>query len=285
MKDTLIHGILGRALAITVITALCLGRDVSLLPDGRLHLDVLNVGQGDSILLTTPAGLRVLIDGGMDARPLVELGARLPISDQRIDMIVLTHPHRDHLVALPAIVRHGDVRTVLLSGPSYDSGDYAAFLSELQHTDVQVIASDPATAIEVGNGITLEVLWPSKDTFGQPWDGDVNDASVVLALRQGGRCLALLTGDLEEIGEEGILHSGADIACDLLKVGHHGGNTSTSVPWLLAVRPAVAAISSGEENSYGHPHPDVLARLQQAGIPVRRTDLEGTLSFVWDPVP
>lgn len=285
MDDALLSGLLGRTLAVLLVIAACLWRDVSLLPDGRLHLDVLDVGQGDSLLLTAPSGLRVLIDGGPDARALAELGRLLPVSNQRIDMVVLTHPHRDHLVSLPAVLRRGGVRTVLLSGPTYDSAEYRSFLREAAEAGAAVLVSDPATALDLGHGLSLDILWPLPETYGRPWQGNVNDASVALAVRWHGACLALLTGDLEEKGEEAVLQSGAEISCQLLKVGHHGGRTSTSAGWLLAVRPTTAAISAGMGNSYGHPSPEVLARLEQAGIQTRRTDLEGTLSFTWDGVP
>ncbi len=285
MDETSLHGLLGRVLAIALATAACLLRDVSLLPDGRLHLDVLDVGQGDSLLLTAPSGLRMLIDGGPDVQALVELGRLLPVSDQHVDIVVLTHPHRDHLVSLPTVLRRGGVRTVLLSGPTYDGAEYRSFLRETASAGTTVIISDPATSLDLGAGVTLDVLWPPPETYARPWEGDVNDASVVLAVRWQGKCLALLTGDLEAAGEENVLRSGADVSCELLKAGHHGSRTSTGISWLLAVRPAIAAISAGTGNTYDHPHEEVLDRLVKAGVEIRRTDREGTLSFVWDRVP
>ncbi len=271
--------------AFSAVTAACLYWDTSRLADGSVRLDVLDVGQGDSLLLTTPMGLRIVIDGGMDGRALRSLGARLPTTDQRVDMIVLTHPHRDHLVALPAIVRRGGVRWALLGGTPSDTPEYTAFLEAIAAAGTTILAADPATTIDLGNNLALDVLWPPSESYGQPWKGDVNDASVTLALRWHGRCLALLTGDLEAVGEAAILRSGANIRCDLLKIGHHGSKTSTTVDWLLAVRPRLAAVSAGVGNSYGHPSPEMLARLETAAIAVRRTDQEGTLSFRWETVP
>ena len=147
-----------------------------------------------------------------------------------------------------------------------------------------MIPADPATSIDLGDGLSLDVLWPLAASYGQPWSGDINDASVTMALRWHDRCLALLTGDLEAAGEAAVLKSGAEIRCELLKAGHHGSSTSSGVEWLLAVRPDTAAISAGAGNTYGHPSPEILERLDQAGIPVRRTDLEGTLSFQWEAV-
>jgi competence protein ComEC len=270
-----------------IIAGLCvlllgLGYDLSHLTDGRVHLDILDVGQGDSLLLRTPDGRRILIDGGPDGSALSELKRILPLSDQHIDLIVLTHPHHDHLAILPTIMRQNPTPSLLMSGPTYNSSEYRSLLTLAAERHATVVPSDPHQSIALDHDLTLDVLWPGADTFGQPWTGDVNNASVTMALRWHGRCLALLTGDLESPGEEDILTSGADIHCEILKVGHHGSKSSTSEPWLLAVRPQVAVISVGVHNSYGHPSPEVLDRLTSAGIPIHRTDHDGTVSFVWD---
>lgn len=284
INDRAVQRVLAAVVALGAVTVACLLFDVSRLADGSVRLDILDAGQGDSLLLTTPQGLRVLIDGGTDGRALRSLGWRLPAADQRVDMIVLTHPHRDHLVGLPALVRRGGVRWALLGGTPSGTYEYAAFLESLAQAGTTVIPADPMTMIDLGDNLSLDVLWPPAESYGQPWSGDINDASVTLALRWYGQCLALLTGDLEAVGEATVLQSGANIACELLKAGHHGSKTSSGVDWLLAARPKVAALSAGIGNTYGHPSPEILERLDAAGIAIRRTDEEGTLSFRWETV-
>jgi competence protein ComEC len=262
-----------------VCIALLAWREYSLLPDGRLHLLFLDVGQGDAALIVTPQGRRILIDGGPDWTALRQLGEHLPFFDRRIDLLVLTHPHQDHLASFPEIIRRYPVGSVLMAGTPYVLGRYQAFMDALATERVPVIGPE-VRRIQVESGVTLAVLWPPPDTFGAQV-GNVNIASVVTMLEYRTH-RALFTGDIEEVTERELVRLNTDLHADILKVPHHGSRGSSSAQFLQAVGMATAVISSGSGNTFGHPRPEALQRLAEAGALIRRTDQEGTIAITWD---
>jgi len=251
-------------------------RELRLLPDGRMHAHVLDVGQGDAILLVSPSGKHILIDGGPDTTVLRRLGKHMSFFDRTIELLVLTHPDADHVVGLPEILRRYRVEQVLLTGVRHDTAKYAWFIDELMRRRIPVLTPDPATDLDLGDGMVLDVIWPDPTIFGTVPD-DANDTSIVLrAMTNDTRIL--LTGDIEEKAEHAILRSGADLTADILKVPHHGSRTSSSTGFLLATGPTLALVSAAKNSQFGHPHEDVLDRYAHFGIPVRNTGWEGVLS-------
>ncbi len=263
--------------AIELVFVLLAARELSRGPDGKAHLKVLDIGQGDSLLLVSPSGKQIVIDGGPDSTVIRRLGEEMPFLDRTIELLVLTHPDADHVGGLPEILRRYRVEHVLLTGISKDTARYREFLSMVRAEHTDVIPADPATDIDMGDGLVLDVLWPPTDYPEKP---DVNDSSIVIRAIHGARS-ALLTGDVEAPSELAILRSGADIDADILKVGHHGSRTSTGTGFLLAVSPDVALISVGAVNSYGHPSPSVIERLAHYGIPTHLTSVEGTVEVAF----
>lgn len=254
-------------------------RELSRAPDGRLHVHVLDIGQGDSTLLVSPSGKHIVIDGGPDLSALEHLGRLLPVSDRRIELLVLTHPDLDHIASFPEIVRRYDIGGILLTGIQSDAPRYRALLEVMEERDVSVLLADPARDIVFEDGLILDIAWPPADTFGKT-PKQPNDTSIVLRAFFGSASL-LFTGDIEEEAERELLASGAPLEADILKVGHHGSRTSSSTGFLLAVRPELAIVSAGRDNSFGHPHPVVMERFQNLEISVRATNLEGTVSLVF----
>ncbi len=254
-------------------------RELRLRPDGRLHAYFLDIGQGDSILLVTPGGKQILIDGGPDLKALEHLGRFLPFFDRSLDLVVLTHPNLDHLAAFPEILRRYRTEAFLFTGVAFKFPRYDAILAELRESDTQVSFADPKRDIDMGDGVILDIVWPPRDVFGKEFS-EVNDTAMVIRVLHASGSI-LLTGDIEEKAEEEILRTGADIQSTVLKVAHHGSRTSSSTGFLLAVRPSLAVISLGAENTYGHPHAVTLDRLRAFGIPIRRTDLEGTVEITF----
>lgn len=264
-----------------LFSAICLllAHEWQRLPDQNLHVTVLDVGQGDSILITTPLNQRILVDGGPDLSLLERLGEELPFFNRRIDLMILTHSDSDHLTALPEVLRRYNVKRILLNGTAHESSRYFALLDAIDASDTEVIFADAEHDLDMGEGMTLDVLWPIKLLFGEEVKKP-NNASIVAKLLWNEHSI-LLTGDIEEVIEEQLLKRGTDLSADVLKVPHHGSKTSSSTGFLLAVDPEFALISVGAENTFGHPHPDVLARYEKLGIPVRRTDQEGGISMVF----
>ena len=265
-------GLLG-ALAVAVLVVAGATR-----PDGRVHVVILDVGQGDAILVTGPTGGRMLVDGGPDPdRLLVGLDARVPPWDRRIDLIVLTHPHEDHVAGVPLVLERYRVGRVVESGmpgrsPGYEA--LAAILAARGGTSGRLVAGDRFAL----DGIAVDVLWPDAGRVPPEASDDgstVNDASIVLLGSFEGRHF-LLAGDAEAAIEAELLSRGLPTV-DLLKAGHHGSRTSTTDGLVATTRPRVAAVSVGAKNDYGHPSREVLARLKDAGAAVLRTDQVGTI--------
>jgi competence protein ComEC len=249
--------------------------------EGRLSVTVMDVGQGDAILVEGPRGNRVLIDGGPTAGAISQaLGRNLPFDDQRIDLAVLSHAQSDHLGGLIEVVRHYDVRAVLDNPRGGDSALYRDWLGTLSESQVHVTMADRGQEIDLGGGAMLQVLAPDGDDVLLP-DHDLNEASLVLRVTMGDVSF-LLTGDLDENGERELLRSHADLSATVLKVGHHGSRTSTSEPFVAAVDPLIGVISVGDGNRFGHPAQAVLDRLEDEMV--LRTDRDGDVRFETDGV-
>ncbi len=273
-RATLLRGgAIVAALAVAVLVLAAAAR-----PDGRVHIVVLDVGQGDAILVTGPTGGRMLVDGGPDPdRLLVALDARIPPWDRRIDLLVLTHPHEDHVAGLPLVLERYRVGRVAEPGMPGGGPGYAAFEERIRS------GGPPGFRLATGDefaldGVAFSVLWPDAERVPAASSDDgsiVNDSSIVLLGAFEGRRF-LLAGDAEADVEQILVGRGLP-AVDLLKVGHHGSRTSTSAGLVAATRPRVAAISVGAHNDYGHPSREVLDRLTGIGAAVLRTDLVGTI--------
>jgi competence protein ComEC len=259
---------------IELVLLLVLGRELWRGPDGIARFITLDVGQGDAILLVSPSGKQVLIDGGPDNTVVQRLGEEMPLTDRTIELLILTHPDADHLTGLPEVLRRYQVERILLTGVPKDTARFREFTALVRRENAEILAADPAMDIDLGDGLLLDIIWPGKD-----WEGkDVNNSSITLRAFHG-KTSVLLTGDIEKKTEDDILASGADIDSDILKVPHHGSKTSSTMGFLLATSPNLAVISVAKENSYGHPHAEVIERYEALGIPLRSTAEEGTVSL------
>lgn len=249
-------------------------------PDGRTRIVVLDVGQGDAILLEGSRGGRILVDGGPDPdRLLVALDERLPPWDRRVDAVILTHPHEDHVAGLALLLARYRVGRVLEPGMHGPGPGYAAWDERLANGAI------PYGRLATGDRLTLDdarltVLWPDPGTVpAAPADTGtaINNVSVVLLGEVDGRRF-LLSGDIEEGVDPTIVARGLP-SVDLLKIAHHGSRTASTDAFLEAVRPAVAVASAGADNRYGHPNPETLARIAAGGARVLRTDRDGTVEI------
>ncbi len=255
------------------------------LPDGRLHLVALDIGQGDAILVTAPSGATMLVDGGPDPDLLLRrLGERLPWWKRRIDVVILTHPHEDHVAGLVAALERYQVGLVIDGGRDYPNPSYHRFLElAAEEPGARVALARAGQRIRLDSTTLVTLLYPTAaDVAGALPQGDINNASVVALLRSGA-FTALLTGDAEAPVEAMLAERGLLSRVDVLKVGHHGSRSSSSPPLLDATQPGLALISAGVDNDYGHPHQVTLDGLRAIpGLRLHRTDLEGGIEVISD---
>ncbi len=248
--------------------------------DGRLHVTVLDVGQGDAILVQSPEGHRVLVDGGPDPRLLLDhLSTRLPLGARRLDVVVLTHTDADHLDGLLGLPGKYPVGAVLDPELPTDSPNYARWRELLQDKGIRLYTARAGMEVRLGE-LTVDVLHPPEPLL-EGTRRDTNNNGVVVRIRYR-RATVLLTADIQEEAEAYLLRHVPDLGSTVLKVAHHGSATSTTEEFLAATSPSVAVISLGADNSYGHPNPQVLARLKERVAYVLQTAERGTVELITD---
>jgi len=264
----------GFALLYTFAGDYLFGTDDTVLPvTGEVIVHFIDVGQGHATLIQSPDNA-VLIDGGEARHGTHMVNYLRNAGVTRLDYVVATHPHADHIGGLIHVLNQMDVGTVIMPDATNNTVTFERFMEAILNHDHNVRFVTVGDQLNAGD-IRLAVLGPIlRDT---PWPRNrLNDASVVLRM-QHGQMAFLFTGDVERAGEEAMLASGRNLRADVLHVSHHGSNTSTIQAFLDAVSPSIAVISSGEGNTYGHPHPAVLARLEAANIRVLRNDQRGDI--------
>ncbi|MBI2055462.1 MAG: MBL fold metallo-hydrolase [Candidatus Sungbacteria bacterium] len=246
----------------------------------RVFIYILDVGQGDAIFIEAPNGNQVLIDGGPDSMVIARLGEVMPFWDRSLDLVVLTHPHADHLNGLLEVLKRYDVGLVLETGVNHTIPEYDEWHKLLGNKGIKVAIAKSGQKARLAAGVYLDVLTPFEDWKGKS-PKDIHDAMVVLKLVYAS-ATALLMGDAERSLERQLIAMGADLYADVLKVGHHGSKTSTFDEFLWATSPKIAVISAGRRNRYGHPHQEVIDRLMRLGIETLRTDQDGDITFESD---
>ena len=242
---------------------------------------VLDVGQGDSILVVTPGGKTALVDAGEPGDGKVILAALKKYGVDHLDLLVATHAHADHIGAADEVIRGTNVAHVLYSGVPHTTKNYEDFLKAVDEKKIDLIRAAPGQTFELGGGAVIRVLAPIEPLFRKEdlrsGGNEPNANSVVTRLDYGAFSM-LLTGDAEEQTErERLIKSGANIRATFLKVGHHGSKYATSEDFLKRGEFRVAVISAGADNRYGHPSQEVLDRLKAAGVKVYRTDFQGEI--------
>ena len=233
------------------------------LPDGKLRVAFLDVGQGDAIFVQGPNGEQALIDGGPDPRlTLRALGERMPFWDRTLDLVVLTHGDEDHLAGLPEVLRRYRVAAVLNNPYPKDSAGAMEWEATLRRKNITVVEAREGQMVRLGNDLVIEVLNP-PDPLMDGTPSDANNNSTVLRLRYGDVSF-LLTGDVHRDAEISMIARNLDMESTVLKVAHHGSGSSTSEAFLDYVQPRLAMVSAGRENSFGHPRLQVVERLESA---------------------
>jgi competence protein ComEC len=250
----------------------------------ELRVHVLDVGQGDSVLIVAPGGKTALIDAGNPGNGKKILAALQREGVQQIDLFVATHAHADHIGAADEVIKGTTVRTVLDSGIPNETKNYEDFLKAIEDKGVTYIKAEPGQTFRLTDkgDVVLTVLAPIPPPFTKDQlrsgGNEPNANSVVLRLDYGDFSM-LFTGDAEAQTEARLIENGARLDADVLKVGHHGSKYATSETLLRRGEFKAAVISCGYDNRYGHPSPEVLARLKATDARLYRTDLQGEIKI------
>jgi competence protein ComEC len=274
--------ILGAA-AVLLILAFFFWRE---LPDGKLHVTFLDVGQGDAVFIQTPSGKQILIDGGpSETQVLAQLGRQMPFWDRTLDLVILTHPDSDHINGLVPVLERYQVATVIHRQIEMDSETYDYWLELVADEGASVYEGRAGLSLTLDEadtqrpGLEMLILHPGVEE----WES-ANDNSVVTRLTYG-QVSFLLTGDIEAEVEETLVGARRDapqlpLQSTVLKAAHHGSCSSTTQAFVDAVDPELVVISVGADNTFGHPCDEVLERLE--GLPTYRTDERGAVEIVSD---
>ena len=245
---------------------------------GAMELYVLDVGQADALLIKSEEGNILFDSGDLDTKK--ELIAELEeLGVKKIEYAVFTHPHADHIGAADLVLTTFEVKNVIL--PVVDDKDvptskvYERMITALENNEaINVIAAEPDAEYSVGE-VKMKILAPNSADY-----SDLNNYSVVVRVDYGATSF-MLTGDAEDVSEEEMLarYPESELKCNFYKAAHHGARESNTAEFLKAVSPEIIAVSCGEGNSYGHPHAEAMARFEDTGAVIYRTDLLGRLVF------
>jgi competence protein ComEC len=250
------------------------------MPDTRLHVSFLDVGQGDAILIQTSNHQDILVDGGPSAQAISgELSKHLPFWDRTIEMVVLTHPHLDHMTGLLEVLQRYKVQQVLYLDTDYQTPPEQEWLSLIQQKGIKSTLARAGQMINLGSDeTTIEVINPAPGSSVPAMDN-----GIVLRLSDG-KISFLLTSDISQESERDLIMRRADLASTVLKVAHHGSNSSSGAAFLVVVDPQLAVISVGADNTFGHPGAETIGRLTDTvGLDkIYRTDKNGTVECITD---
>ena len=267
-------------LMVVVLAAFAIGA-IALEPTERVStgsIAMLDIGQGDSFLITAPSGAQLLIDGGKDSKVLTELAKVMPSGDHSIDVVIATHPDADHIGGLPLVVDRYTIGLFLTSQVAGTTDTYRDLMRRLLDHNVPSYFARAGMDVRLDDTTHFRILFPDRDVTN--WE--TNTASVVGRLDIGSRS-ALFTGDSPISIEQYLVKTRpSDIDVDILKLGHHGSKTSSSELFLQKTSPLLALISAGVNNSYGHPHQEVLDVLKKLRIPSVSTQDAGTYILATD---
>jgi competence protein ComEC len=246
------------------------------LPDDNLHIKVLDVGQGDSVLIRTPAGYKILVDGGPSDKVLDYLGEELPFYDKTLDLVVLTHPQSDHLTGLIEVAKRYNIKNLWVNYTENTTPEYEEWENSLNEKGLQETIVWSGDRLVFSDEVVLEVIWPR----GELASDDLNTASIVIMLDYRD-FEGILTGDADSQVQP-FTSSSSEL--EFLKVPHHGSKEALDETYLNELSPEISVISVSSRNKYGHPHNNLLDQLYNNESQVYRTDQNGMVEIVTNGV-
>ena len=245
----------------------------------KLRVSFLDVGQGDAILIQTPSGKSMLVDGGRSNVILERLTNEMSYFNRDIDVMVATHPDADHVTGLIPVLEKYNVKKIVTSPAEGDTKIFSNLTKNIENENADIYIAESGDEINFHDGVIAKILYPSKNYIANK--KDTNDASVSMQIIFGNETF-LLTGDLSSKREGELIVNGLNKNITVYKAGHHGSKTSSGEQLLSYIRPEYAVISAGENNSYGHPNIEVVNRLQKYAKEILSTIDRGTISFLTD---
>ena len=247
----------------------------SLYNKNYLQLHFLDVGQGDAILIRTPQGQNILIDGGADNLLLHRLGESMPWWDGTVDYLVISHYHADHMMSLMELLNKYKVKNILVTAHQPDDFLFSVWQDALAQHSLQATIVFAGQTWKLAEDLSMQVF--SADSHHE----DYNDNSLVLKLNYK-EVSILLTGDLPSTEEVNVLKNNFDLRSEILKVGHHGSKYSSAIEFLQAIQPEICIIQSGLDNRFGHPHQEALSRLGELDCQILDNQQQGTIRIFSD---
>jgi competence protein ComEC len=261
------------------IVAILVWTAVFQITDRNLHIYFLEVGQGDSIYVRTMNNYDLLIDGGPDKKVLSELGSVMPFWDRKIDLVILTHPHADHLAGLIEVLKRYQVGEIISTDAINTSPEYMELLRTIKDNHIFFHTIKTKDTKIVDRVVNLDFIWPIEN-YNDKQINDLNETSVVCKLTYN-KFSVLLTGDINKEVEQKLLSDNSiDFSSNILKIPHHGSSTGLDENFLKAVYPDIAVIMVGEKNKFGHPSQAVLNKLSEYNIKTLRTDQNGNIEII-----
>lgn len=260
-----------------VIIAILLSLGLGNQSDHNFEITFLDVGQGDAILIRTPENQKILVDAGPAGAIMEAIPKELNFWERRIDLAILTHPDVDHAAGFVEILDRFEVERILLTGIEASSEWYREILRKITEQNIPTLVADDELDLSFGE-VKLDIFWPTEPLAGK-FVEDANASSISFQVNFG-KTAAILTGDLPIENEKIILQNLPILKAQILKLGHHGSKTSSSVEWINTINPKFVVVSAGAYNHFGHPAKEVLARV--ADREIFSTAENGNLKFISD---
>lgn len=266
-------------LCLTLFNVFLLDQRISFPVTNELEITFLDVGQGDSILIKTPNNNYGLIDTGKGSKVMEELSDTLPFFTKTFNFIILTHPDADHVEGFLSLLDRYEFKNIFIEKVPKDTSLYSEIVNRSRFSNSNIYSITDINDFEI-DGITFDILWPQSLDLNQ-FKEDVNESSIAVTIKYKEFSM-YSAGDLGEENELKSIANLDDKEMDILKIGHHGSKTSTSLEFLKAINVKIGVIPVGKNNPYNHPNIETIKELESSKANIYRTDLDGRIKVKTD---